>query len=88
MNIKSCTALIVSFVSVQALALVEEETRRYRPTKNYLENVLPTTLSMTAFETPLMKAEFDRVASRSPMDTLSMKRYVSNFFVQNGIAQM
>jgi len=58
-----------------ALALVEEETRRYRPTKNYLENVLPTTLSMTAFETPLMKAEFDRVASRSPMDTLSMKRY-------------
>merc|ERR1719206_650591 len=30
---------------------------------------------MTAFETPLMKAEFDRVASRSPMDTLSMKRY-------------
>ena len=59
----------------QAAALVEEETRRYRPTKNYLENVLPATTLMTAFETPLMKAEFDRVASRSPMDTLSMKRY-------------
>ena len=55
--------------------MVEEETRRYRPTKNYLENVLPATTLMTAFETPLMKAEFDRVASRSPMDTLSMKRY-------------
>ena len=61
-----------------ALALVEEETRRYRPTKNYLEQVLPpnfVTLNLTAFETPLMKAEFDRVASRQPMDTLSMKRY-------------
>merc|ERR1712079_815825 len=48
---------------------------QYRPTKNYLENVLPGNLSMNAFETPLMKAEFDRVASRQPMDTLSMKRY-------------
>jgi pre-mRNA-splicing factor SPF27 len=58
----------------QALALVEEETRRYRPTKNYLEPVLPS-LNVTAFETPLMKSELDRVASRMPMDTLSMKRY-------------
>ncbi len=58
----------------QALALVEEETRRYRPTKNYLEPVLPP-LNMTAFETPLMKTELDRVGSRMPMDTLSMKRY-------------
>lgn len=57
-----------------ALALVEEETRRYRPTKNYLEPVLPP-LNVSAFETPLMKAELDRVASRMPMDTLSMKRY-------------
>ena len=43
-----------------------------------MEQVLPpnfVTLHLTAFETPLMKAEFDRVASRQPMDTLSMKRY-------------
>ena len=33
------------------------------------------TLNLNSFETPLMKAEFDRVASRQPMDTLSMKRY-------------
>ena len=54
-----------------ALALVDEETRRYRPTRNYLENVLPT-LNLAIFETPLMKTEFERVASRQPMDTLSM----------------
>ena len=54
--------------------MVDEETRRYRPTKNYLAPVLPP-LNITAFETPLMKTELDRVASRMPMDTLSMKRY-------------
>ena len=32
-------------------------------------------LNINAFETPLMKSELDRVASRMPMDTLSMKRY-------------
>ena len=32
-------------------------------------------LNISAFETPLMKSELDRVASRMPMDTLSMKRY-------------
>ena len=40
--------------------------------------VLPpnfVSLNLNSFETPLMKAEFDRVASRQPMDTLSMKRY-------------
>merc|ERR1712111_157487 len=57
-----------------ALALVEEETRRYRPTKNYLETKLPA-LNINAFETPLMKTELERVASRLPMDNLSMKRY-------------
>jgi len=56
-----------------ALAMVEEETRRYRPTKNYLDH-LPA-LNLTSYETDLMKAEFDRLASRQPMDTLSMKRY-------------
>jgi len=56
-----------------ALAMVEEETRRYRPTKNYLDH-LPA-LNLTSYETELMKAEFERLASRQPMDTLSMKRY-------------
>jgi len=54
--------------------LVEEETRRYRPTRNYLENVLPP-LNLHQFETPMMKSELERVGSRQPMDTLSMKRY-------------
>ena len=58
---------------VQALALVEEETRRYRPTKNYLDHLPP--LSLSAFETPLLRGELDRVSARAPMDTLSMKRY-------------
>ena len=56
-----------------ALALVEEETRRYRPTKNYLEHLPP--LNLSSFETDLMKTEFERLNSRQPMDTLSMKRY-------------
>ncbi|XP_054258130.1 pre-mRNA-splicing factor SPF27 [Macrosteles quadrilineatus] len=56
-----------------ALAMVEEETRRYRPTKNYLEH-LPA-LSLNAFETELLKNEFERMQQRLPMDTLSMKRY-------------
>ena len=56
-----------------ALALVEEETRRYRPTKNYLDH-LPS-LNISSFETDLMKTEFERLNSRQPMDTLSMKRY-------------
>ena len=52
--------------------------------KQYVQNdvnilqVLPpkfVSLNLNCFETPLMKAEFDRVASRQPMDTLSMKRY-------------
>uniref|UniRef100_A0A224XXK6 Pre-mRNA-splicing factor SPF27 n=1 Tax=Panstrongylus lignarius TaxID=156445 RepID=A0A224XXK6_9HEMI len=56
-----------------ALALVEEETRRYRPTKNYLENLSP--LNLNAFETEMIKNEFERLQQRLPMDTLSMKRY-------------
>uniref|UniRef100_A0A0A9X2Y5 Pre-mRNA-splicing factor SPF27 n=1 Tax=Lygus hesperus TaxID=30085 RepID=A0A0A9X2Y5_LYGHE len=56
-----------------ALALVDEETRRYRPTKNYLEH-LPQ-INLHAFETELMKNEFERLQQRLPMDTLSMKRY-------------
>ncbi|XP_035778823.1 pre-mRNA-splicing factor SPF27-like [Anopheles albimanus] len=56
-----------------AIAMVEEECRRYRPTKNYLEH-LPT-LNTTAFETELMTAEFERIQNRLPMEPLSMKRY-------------
>jgi hypothetical protein len=37
---------VISFY--QALALVDEETRRYRPTKNYLEHLPP--LELSAFE--------------------------------------
>merc|ERR1711976_605170 len=56
-----------------ALALVEEETRRYRPTKNYLDYLPPA--NYTAFETEIMKTEFERLQARLPMDMLSMKRY-------------
>ncbi|XP_005988512.3 pre-mRNA-splicing factor SPF27 isoform X1 [Latimeria chalumnae] len=56
-----------------AAALVEEETRRYRPTKNYL-SYLPTP-DYAAFETEIMRNEFERLAARQPMELLSMKRY-------------
>ncbi|XP_012281520.1 pre-mRNA-splicing factor SPF27 [Orussus abietinus] len=60
-------------VRAAALAMVEEETRRYRPTKNYLEH-LPV-LNINAFETEVMKHEFERMQNRLPMEVLSMKRY-------------
>lgn len=53
--------------------MVEEECRRYRPTKNYLEH-LPT-LNTAAFESELMTTEFERIQNRLPMEPLSMKRY-------------
>ncbi|XP_034235461.1 pre-mRNA-splicing factor SPF27 [Thrips palmi] len=56
-----------------ALAMVDEETRRYRPTKNYLEHLAP--LNTTLFETDMMKSEWERMQQRQPMDVLSMKRY-------------
>ncbi|XP_043480979.1 pre-mRNA-splicing factor SPF27 [Leptopilina heterotoma] len=56
-----------------ALAMVEEETRRYRPTKNYLEH-LPA-LNMNAFETEVMKHEFERLQNCLTMEVLTMKRY-------------
>lgn len=55
------------------MTMVEEETRRYRPTKNYLEH-LPQ-LSLHQFETEIMKTEFERLQSRLPMEMMSMKRY-------------
>ncbi|EDV53361.1 pre-mRNA-splicing factor SPF27 [Drosophila erecta] len=60
-------------VRESALAMVEEECRRYRPTKNYLDH-LPLPAS-SPFETPLMVNEFERIQNRLPMETLSMKRY-------------
>jgi pre-mRNA-splicing factor SPF27 len=56
-----------------ALAMVEEETRRYRPTKNYLD-YLPV-LNLSSFETPVMRNEFERLQARLPLEMLSMKRY-------------
>lgn len=56
-----------------SLAMVEEECRRYRPTKNYLEHLPP--INMNAFETELMANEFDRIQNRMTMEPLSMKRY-------------
>lgn len=41
------------FYITQALALVDEETRRYRPTKNYLEHLPP--LELSAFEVEKLK---------------------------------
>ncbi|ESP01498.1 hypothetical protein LOTGIDRAFT_225373 [Lottia gigantea] len=56
-----------------AMALVDEETRRYRPTKNYLDYL--GTPNYDAFETEIMKNEFERLHARLPMDMMSMKRY-------------
>jgi pre-mRNA-splicing factor SPF27 len=53
--------------------MVEEECRRYRPTKNYLEH-LPA-LSTTAFETDLLKNDYERLQNHLPMESMSMKRY-------------
>jgi len=53
--------------------LIEEEKKRYKHTKNYLE-FLPTP-NYSAFETKLMRTEFDRISNRQPMELLSMKRY-------------
>ncbi|XP_065197978.1 pre-mRNA-splicing factor SPF27-like [Sycon ciliatum] len=56
-----------------ALKLVEEETRRYRPTKNYLD-YLPAAPE-AVFLTPVLRAEFERIRKAQPMDILSFKRY-------------
>jgi pre-mRNA-splicing factor SPF27 len=54
-------------------AMIEEEKKRYRPTKNYLEH-LPS-LELHKFETDVMRKEYERLSQRLPMETLSMKRY-------------
>jgi pre-mRNA-splicing factor SPF27 len=55
------------------LEMVAEETRRYKATKNYLENI--PELDLKEFETDLMRNEFERLQNRQPMELLSMKRY-------------
>lgn len=62
-----------SGVREAAIAMVEEETRRYRPTRNYLQ-YLPNP-NISCFETEIMKNEFERLAARQPMELLSMRRY-------------
>lgn len=53
--------------------MVDEECRRYKPSKNYLE-FLPT-LNTAAFETDLMKNEFTRIESGQRIETMNTKRY-------------
>ena len=53
------------------MRFIEEETKRYRPTKNYLE-YLPT--PKITFESPLLRLEMERLSARQPMEVLSMKR--------------
>jgi len=54
-------------------AMIDEETKRYKPTKNYLEH-LPE-MRLSDFETEALKNEMTRLANREPMQPLSMKRY-------------
>uniref|UniRef100_A0A8D0FDJ9 Pre-mRNA-splicing factor SPF27 n=1 Tax=Strix occidentalis caurina TaxID=311401 RepID=A0A8D0FDJ9_STROC len=51
-----------------AAALVEEETRRYRPT-------CPPRPCPGRCLPPIMRNEFERLAARQPLELLSMKRY-------------
>ena len=53
--------------------LIEEETKRYKPTKNYLEFLPP--VNYNSFETEIIKNEFERINTRQPMELLSMRRY-------------
>lgn len=53
--------------------MVEEECRRYKPTKNYLEFLPP--LNTSSFETDLMRIEFQRIETGARMESISTKRY-------------
>lgn len=53
--------------------MVDEECRRYKPTKNYLDFLPP--LNTASFETELMRSEFQRIEGGVRMETLSTKRY-------------
>jgi len=56
-----------------AVAMVDEECRRYKPTKNYLEHLPP--LNTSSFETDLMRSEFQRIETGARMETMSTRRY-------------
>lgn len=53
--------------------MVDEECRRYKPSKNYLEH-LPT-LNTAMYETDLMKNEFQRIESGLRIENMNTKRY-------------
>lgn len=53
--------------------MVDEECRRYKPTKNYLEHL--GSIDVPPFETALLKNELERIQNRIPMEGLAMKRY-------------
>ena len=53
--------------------MIEEEMKRYRPTKNYLEHL--QTPNVHQFESEVMKNELERIQNGLPMDVLSMRRY-------------
>lgn len=55
----------------EALALIKEEAKNLRPPSTYLKD-RPIKIE---FETPLMSAEFERIAKQHQMEPLSMKRY-------------
>jgi pre-mRNA-splicing factor SPF27 len=53
--------------------MVDEECRRYKPSKNYLEHLaLPNN---AAFETELMKNEFQRIEGGVRLESMNTKRY-------------
>ena len=51
-----------------AIALVEEETRRYRPTKNYLDYL--SVPNYHAFETEILKNEMERVQVKTKTNNI------------------
>ena len=55
------------------LALVEEESKRYRPSKNYLEFLPP--VKYDAFETEILKNEMNRLSMGQSLEMMSMRRY-------------
>lgn len=56
-----------------AIAMVDEECKRLRPSNKYLDNLPP--LKLNEFETAMMSTEFDRIHNKVAMEPLNMKRY-------------
>uniref|UniRef100_T1KRH1 Pre-mRNA-splicing factor SPF27 n=1 Tax=Tetranychus urticae TaxID=32264 RepID=T1KRH1_TETUR len=57
----------------KVFAMIEEETKRYRPSKNYLEHLPP--LELHEFETEMLKNEMERMERGQPIKMFSMERY-------------